>query len=121
MKDLQKVKDLRPLWLLVSDEVEEILGAKLGWHTLSCVAEERIPVDEAKDVSTIGKKKRQAEEAGVVIQELELGSKIPEDFRARCDKRIEDWKGGRTGKQVHITGMVFMIGSLLSDGHRGHV
>jgi len=99
LDDLQKIKDLRPLWLLVSDEVEEILGAKLGWRTLSCVAEERVPVEEALAVA---KKQRQAREAGVDLR-LEHGTGLSEEFRQRCDGRIKQWRRGRTGTQVHLT------------------
>jgi len=101
LNHMRTQKDLRPLWLLVSADVEEILASKLGWRSLSCVAEERIPVDNAKKVA---KKERQAEDAGVTIHELPLDQPVPDDFRQRCDKRIEDWKANRKGsKQVHIT------------------
>jgi ergosteryl-3beta-O-L-aspartate synthase len=100
LKFLRKQKDLRPLWLLVSADVEDILASKLGWRSLSCVAEERIPTDSAKKVA---KKERQAEEAGVTIHELPYDQPIPEDFKTRCDKRIEDWKANRKGRQVHLT------------------
>lgn len=101
LKHMRKERDLRPLWLLVSSDVEEILAAKLGWRSLSCVAEERVPVDGAKKVA---KKEKKAEEAGVTIHELPLNAPIPDDLRQRCDKRIEDWKAGRKGtRQVHIT------------------
>ncbi|KAK3361480.1 hypothetical protein B0T24DRAFT_109453 [Lasiosphaeria ovina] len=101
LKHMQKTMDLRPLWLLVSHEVEDILGSKLGWRSLSCVAEERVQVDSAKKVA---KKERQAQDAGVSIHELPTDEPVPDDFRARCDKRIEDWKSNRKGRtQVHIT------------------
>ncbi|SPQ23470.1 c62ef241-fe9a-4f61-b343-17167cf15b18 [Thermothielavioides terrestris] len=101
LKHLRKQKDLRPLWLLVGPEVEEILGSKLGWRTLSCVAEERVPIDSAKKVA---KKERQAEDAGVTIREHPVDQPIPQEFRDRCDKRIAEWKENRKGsKQVHIT------------------
>ena len=92
--------DLRPLWLLVSSDVEEILASKLGWRSLSCVAEERVPVDNAKKVA---KKERQAQDAGVTIHELPIGQVMADDLRRRIDKRIEDWKANRKGTQVHIT------------------
>ncbi|KAK3349136.1 hypothetical protein B0T25DRAFT_236019 [Lasiosphaeria hispida] len=101
LQHMRTQKDLRPLWLLVSSEVEEILGSKLGWRSLSCVAEERVAVDGAKKVA---KKERQAEDAGVTIHELPIDEPVSEDLRKRCDKRIEDWKNNRKGsKQVHIT------------------
>ncbi|EPE08358.1 aspartyl-trna synthetase [Ophiostoma piceae UAMH 11346] len=97
---LRTEQDLRPLWLLVSSEVESILSAKLGWNSMSCVAEERVAVDEAKRVK---KKERQAEEAGVTVHVLDKGEPVPEDLRIKCDKRILDWKANRHGRQVHIT------------------
>ncbi|KAK3402354.1 hypothetical protein B0T20DRAFT_504774 [Sordaria brevicollis] len=101
LTDMRNRKDLRPLWLLVSSDVEEILGSKLGWRSLSCVAEERVSVDSAKKVA---KKERQAEEAGVTIHEVPIGEPVPDHIREKCDKRIQDWKDNRKGKrQVHIT------------------
>jgi len=100
LKYMRKQKDLRPLWLLASHEVEDILASKLGWRSLSCVAEERIMTDSAKKVT---KKERQAEEAGVTIHELPHDEPIPQDFMDRCDKRIADWKANRKGRQVHLT------------------
>ncbi|KAH8885463.1 aspartyl-tRNA synthetase [Thozetella sp. PMI_491] len=100
LKHLRKQEDLRPIWLLVSKDVEDILGGRLGWRTMSCVAEERVATDSAKKIE---KKQRQAQEAGVQIREVGLGEPVPEDIRAKCDKRIEDWKASRKGTQVHIT------------------
>ncbi|KAK4183561.1 putative aspartyl-tRNA synthetase [Podospora australis] len=100
LKHMRQQKDLRPLWLLVSQEVEEILGSKLGWRTLSCVAEERVPVFEAKKVA---RKEKQAEDAGVTIHEQPIDEIPSEELRKRIDKRIEDWKANRKGTQVHIT------------------
>ncbi|KAK4228645.1 putative aspartyl-tRNA synthetase [Podospora fimiseda] len=100
LKYMRQQKDLRPLWLLVSAEIEEILGSRLGWRTLSCVAEERVPIQEAKKVA---KKERQAEDAGVTIHEQPLDQPMSEEMMKKIDKRIEDWKAGRKGTQVHIT------------------
>ncbi len=102
LKWLTRGEDLRPLWLLVSAEVETILGARLGWRTMTCVAEERVDVNHmSKEVT---RKERQAKNAEVRIHETALGEPVPEDVRARCDRRIADWKEGRRGKkQVHIT------------------
>jgi hypothetical protein len=101
LRDMRKKQDLRPLWLLVGPEVEEILGSKLGWRTLSCVAEERVPIESAKKVT---KKERQADDAGVTIHEQPVGEPLSQEFRDRCDKKIQEWKDNRKGsKQVHIT------------------
>jgi aspartyl-tRNA synthetase len=101
LKHMRSIKDLRPLWLLVGPEVEEILGSKLGWRTLSVVAEERVPIESAKKVV---KKERQAEDAGVTIHEHPVDQPVPQELRDRCDKKIAEWKANRKGsKQVHIT------------------
>ena len=42
-------ENLRPIWLLVSEDVEEILGNDLGWRTLTCIAEERVNRDSGGD------------------------------------------------------------------------
>ncbi|KAL2158805.1 hypothetical protein VTH06DRAFT_3997 [Thermothelomyces fergusii] len=101
LKHMRGHKDLRPIWLLVGAEVEEILGSKLGWRTLSCVAEERVPIESAKKVA---KKERQAEDAGVTVHELPMGEPVPQELRDRCDRKIAEWKANRKGsRQVHIT------------------
>lgn len=101
LREMRKKEDLRPLWLLVGPEVEEILGSKLGWRTLSCVAEERVPIESAKKVT---KKERQADDAGVTIHEQPVGEPVSQELRDRCDKKIQEWKDNRKGsKQVHIT------------------
>ncbi|KAI1268213.1 aspartyl-tRNA synthetase [Xylariaceae sp. FL1019] len=101
LRYLRKSEDLRPLWLLVSAEVEEILGSKLGWRTLTSVAEERVDTENA---AQLGKKERQAKNAEIKIHSTVLGEPVPEDVRAKVDKRIEDWKDNRKGrKQVHLT------------------
>ncbi|CAK7272570.1 aspartate--tRNA ligase dps1 [Sporothrix epigloea] len=103
LEELRTNLDLRPIWLLVSPAVEQILGTKLGWNTMSCVAEERVQVNGHGTADIAKKKQRQAEDAGVTIHVLDRGEPVPVAFRERCDKRIAEWRSNRTGKQVHIT------------------
>ncbi|KAI0484996.1 aspartyl-tRNA synthetase [Xylariaceae sp. FL0804] len=101
LRFLKKNEDLRPIWILVSAEVEDILGSKLNWRSLTTVAEERLDTSEVKDVS---KKERQAKNADVKIHETAYGQPVPKDIMDKCDKRIADWKENRKGrKQMHIT------------------
>ncbi|KXJ96131.1 hypothetical protein Micbo1qcDRAFT_158334 [Microdochium bolleyi] len=105
LHDLTSKEDLRPLWLLVSSEVEEILSSKLGWRSLACVGEERVAVEDAISES-VAKKEKQAKKADVKIRELGLGQDVPADVRARIDERIKEWEEGRKNSgrvQVHIT------------------
>ncbi|KAI1658355.1 aspartyl-tRNA synthetase [Daldinia decipiens] len=115
LKYLKKSEDLRPIWILVSAQVEEILGAKLGWRTLTCVAEERVDME---NVGKVAKKERQAQKAEIKIHETTLGQPVPDDVREKCDKRIVDWKESRKGrKQVHIT----EVQPWISMAHRRYV
>ncbi|KAI1482328.1 aspartyl-tRNA synthetase [Daldinia eschscholtzii] len=115
LKYLKKSEDLRPIWILVSAQVEEILGAKLGWRTLTCVAEERVDIENA---GRVVKKERQAQKAEIKIHETALGQPVPDEVRQKCDKRIADWKESRKGrKQVHIT----EVQPWISMAHRRYV
>ncbi|KAI1800521.1 aspartyl-tRNA synthetase [Daldinia bambusicola] len=115
LKYLKKSEDLRPIWILVSAQVEEILGEKLGWRTLTCVAEERVDIENA---GRLLKKERQAQKAEIKIHETALGQPVPDDVREKCDKRIIDWKESRKGrKQVHIT----EVQPWISMAHRRYV
>ncbi|KAI1470905.1 aspartyl-tRNA synthetase [Daldinia caldariorum] len=115
LKYLKKSEDLRPIWILVSAQVEEILGEKLGWRTLTCVAEERVDIENA---GRVAKKERQAQKAEIKIHETTLGQSVPDDVREKCDKRIVDWKESRKGrKQVHIT----EVQPWISMAHRRYV
>ncbi|KAL7627945.1 aspartate--tRNA ligase dps1 [Parahypoxylon ruwenzoriense] len=115
LRHLKKTEDLRPIWILVSAQVEEILGAKLGWRTLTCVAEERVDIMNA---NTVAKKERQARNAEIKIHETALGEPVPDDVREKCDRRVADWKEGRRGrKQVHIT----EVRPWISMAHRRYV
>ncbi|BFZ60706.1 aspartate--tRNA ligase dps1 [Saitoella coloradoensis] len=101
-------RGLKPIWLLVGKEVEEILGGRGQWRTLSCVAEERVR-DPAENVHKIkegevGRKLRHAKQAGIKITALPAGEPVPEEWRKRCEQRIQDWIDNRKGKkQVHLT------------------
>lgn len=95
-------KGLSPIWLLVSEEVEQVLGKGLSWRSLSCVAEERASHDSGEGDTGREKKVRQAENSKVEVHEISKGENVSEDLRKRCDKRIKDWKDARHGVQVHI-------------------
>jgi len=88
---------LTPMWMLVSYEVQRILAHELSWRTLSCTEEQR--VDSDKHRSNAGPKARRVEREGVKIHEV----KPDQDFISRADPAIEQWKGARKGKQVHLT------------------
>ncbi|KUJ09964.1 putative aspartyl-tRNA synthetase, cytoplasmic [Mollisia scopiformis] len=98
-------KNLKPLWMIIGAEIEEYLGEKFQWRTLSCAAEERAnPRDNpaAKD-KDLARKVRHAEAEGIKEVDLPPNEPVPEDIVQKIDARIADWHKGRKGTQVHLT------------------
>ncbi|KAF7184512.1 hypothetical protein CNMCM7691_005580 [Aspergillus felis] len=95
----------KPIWLLCSPEVETILGEKLGWRSLSCIAEERVDPsrNQAASDGEIARKIRRAENEGIKIVEMKYGEMVPDDAREKIDARIQDWLANRKGTQVHLS------------------
>ncbi|KAK2731565.1 hypothetical protein FQN57_003289 [Myotisia sp. PD_48] len=102
---LKKETPLKPIWILCSLAVEQILGEKLGWRGLSCVAEERVDPSKNKTASDteIARKLRQAENQGVKIHSVPSDQAVPEHIRAKIDSRIQEWLGNRKGTQIHLS------------------
>ncbi|KAJ2903877.1 putative aspartyl-trna synthetase protein [Zalerion maritima] len=90
---------LIPIWMLVSEEVQNLLAADLGWRTLSCTEEQRIDPDHRQ--APKGQHLRRIEREGIKIHEV----RPSEDFRSRADNSIERWKASRKSedKQVRLT------------------
>ncbi|KAK3167619.1 hypothetical protein OEA41_010746 [Lepraria neglecta] len=105
LKKDNSTKNLKPIWLLVGHEFEEVLGTKFGWKTFTCAAEERVDAtkNEAEKDHDVARKVRHAEKEGIKIREFEEGEPIPDDLRSQCDDRIKDWHAARKGKQIHIS------------------
>ena len=102
---IRREKHLKPLWLLVGHEVEEVLATHFNWRSLSVAAEQRLDPasNPAKHDGDLQRKVRHAEKEGVKIVDIPLGEPVPEDVRMKVDKRVEDWLANRQGKQVHMT------------------
>jgi nondiscriminating aspartyl-tRNA synthetase len=105
LKYIKKERNLKPLWLLVGSEAEEVLATKFNWRTFSVVAEQR--VDPARNPalhdSDIQRKIRHAEKEGVKITDYALGTPVPDEMKKKVDARVEDWLKNRKGRQVHLT------------------
>ncbi|KAL4884378.1 hypothetical protein BJY04DRAFT_7512 [Aspergillus karnatakaensis] len=102
---LRRETKYKPIWLLCSPEVETVLGEKLGWRSLSCIAEERIEParnQQAMD-GELARKIRRTENEGIKIVAQNYGEMVPDSVREAIDKRIEDWKNNRKGTQVHLS------------------
>jgi nondiscriminating aspartyl-tRNA synthetase len=105
LRFIKKETHLKPLWLLVGSEVEEVLADRFNWRTFSVVAEQRLnpASNTALHDSDIQRKIRHAEKEGIKITDYALGDEVPKDVREKVDARVEDWLKNRKGKQVHLT------------------
>lgn len=95
---------LRPLFILVGKDVEDVLSDRLGWKSFTNVAEQRVNLanNEHLDISSdVDRKIRHARKEGVQV--TNYGRKVPDDVRKRCGERIEEWKANREGAQVHLS------------------
>ncbi|KFY27476.1 hypothetical protein V493_03460 [Pseudogymnoascus sp. VKM F-4281 (FW-2241)] len=99
-------RHLKPLWLMAGPAIEEFLGVKCNWRTLSPVAENRVDPHNnfaAKD-RDIARKMRHAEREGVKNFQWPKTTPLPDELKERINKRIDEWKARRkAGAQVHLT------------------
>jgi ergosteryl-3beta-O-L-aspartate synthase len=102
---LKKETKLKPIWILCNLEVEEVLGERLGWKTLTCVADERVNTDRNPALTDpeVGRKVRHAKTVGVKITDLPEGKPVPTDIKERANIRVQDWLANRKGKQIHLS------------------
>jgi aspartyl-tRNA synthetase len=105
LRFIKKETSLKPLWLLVGAEAEEVLATRFNWRTFSVVAEQRLnPSDNpAAHDSEIKRKVRHAEKEGVKVVDIGIGKPVPDDIKEKIDERVKDWLANRKGKQVHLT------------------
>ncbi|KAI1383377.1 aspartyl-tRNA synthetase [Hypoxylon trugodes] len=96
-------KDLRltPVWMLVSEEVQRVLGEKIGWRTLSCAEEQRVDADKHQHPGQT-RDARRAQREGIMIHEV---VEPDDNFIQRTDSAIQNWQSARKGQgtQVHLT------------------
>jgi nondiscriminating aspartyl-tRNA synthetase len=100
LKDIKALK-LKPVWLLVSTDFENVLSHNFNWNTLSCNVESRVKGGE----SEADRKARQATKHDVKSIHFARGEPVSPEWKQKCDKRIADWQASRKekGKQVHMT------------------
>ncbi|KAJ5916178.1 hypothetical protein N7504_000193 [Penicillium tannophilum] len=102
---LRRDTKYKPVWILCSPEVETILGERLGWRSLSCIAEERVDPqrNQAASDGEIARKLRKAENEGIKVVGLNQGELPDEEVRKKIDGRISEWLANRKGTQVHLS------------------
>ncbi|KAJ5925583.1 hypothetical protein N7454_008222 [Penicillium verhagenii] len=102
---LRRETKYKPVWILCSPEVETILGERLGWRSLSCIAEERVDPqrNQAASDGEIARKLRRAETEGIKIVGFNQGELPDEEVRNKIDGRVREWLANRKGTQVHLS------------------
>jgi aspartyl-tRNA synthetase len=102
---MRRETKFKPVWILCSPEVETILGERLGWRSLSCIAEERVDPsrNQAASDGEIARKLRRAENEGIKLVSFNQGEMVPDDVRKKIDDRISEWLSNRKGTQVHLS------------------
>ncbi|WVQ79753.1 aspartate-tRNA(Asn) ligase [Cryptococcus sp. DSM 104549] len=108
LRYVEKELRLRPVWMMVSEELQDILAGDYGWRTLSCTQEQRSDSDQAAPEVVQGSKEKKG---AFKVREVK-----PEEVKQEADKRIEEWKAARNtaGKQIHLT----EIAPWRDEGHR---
>lgn len=102
---LRRETKYKPVWILCSPPVETVLGERLGWRSLSCIAEERVDPsrNQAASDGEIARKLRRAESEGIKLVSMNQGEMVPDDVRQKIDQRIHEWLSNRKGTQVHLS------------------
>ena len=110
--DWARSQKLRPIWLCVDGQMEQVLGAqgsKFGWSTLSCIVEDfldpRSVVELAhshgggSEVKDFKKNLRRAERANVQVREVQQ-DEWTDGMKNQVEEGISGWKKSKTGIQI---------------------
>jgi hypothetical protein len=110
--DWAKSQKLRPIWLCVDGQMEQVLGglgSKFGWSTLSCIVEDfldpRSVVQLAhshgggSEVKDFKKNLRRAERENVQVREVQP-EQWSEVMKRQVEEGIANWKKSKSGIQI---------------------
>jgi ergosteryl-3beta-O-L-aspartate synthase len=99
LKFVDQELKLRPVWILVSEDVQSILAENHGWRTLACTEEQRIIPERATALH--GRATRRAEREGVTIHEVRPTREVV----ARTNPALDRWRAHRDtpSKRVRLT------------------
>lgn len=101
---LKEEKKLKPIWLLIGSQFEEVLGEKFNFRSFSVAGEQRVDLDHDSHLKLdkdVERKIRHAKGEGIDV--VDYGSKIPDEVKSAVDQRIKDWQSNRKGEQVHLS------------------
>ena len=104
LKWLRHETRLKPLFILVDKDVEEVLGDRVGWKSFTNVAEQRVNLANNEHLNIdrdVSRKIRHAQKEGIKVSDY--GSKVPEDVQKKVEQRVKDWQNNRQGEQIHLS------------------
>jgi len=96
----------KPVWMMVGEPIENILGGRFGWCSLTCTADQRIDNvrnNPAKHDHEIQRKMRHTKKLGVSIDEVPFHENVPTALQEEVNECIHAWQKSRRGTQVHLT------------------
>lgn len=113
--DWAKSQKLRPIWLCVDGQMEQVLGglgSKFAWSALSCIVEDfldpRSVVELAhshgggSEVKDFKKNLRRAERENVRVREVQP-EQWTDEMKRQVEEGIVNWKKSKTGVQIAST------------------
>jgi len=123
--DWAKSQKLRPIWLCVDGQMEQVLGAqgsKFGWSALSCIVEDfldpRSVVELAhshgggSEVKDFKKNLRRAERENVQVREV-LPDQWTDAMKRQVEEGIANWKKSKSGIQIASVSLSLLHPSLM--------
>jgi ergosteryl-3beta-O-L-aspartate synthase len=103
LKWMRKELHLKPIWVLIDKDAEDVLSSKYGWKSLSCTAEQRVDLSSAWRASETNTKQKVSRAKREGVKVIDFGNEVPEDVQQKCNERIKDWQSNRQGEQVHLS------------------
>ncbi len=104
--DWAKSQKLRPIWLCVDGQMEQVLGgqgSKFAWSALSCIVEDfvnpRTVVGLAHSLRNLRNHLRRAERENVRAREVRPGQ-WTDVMKRQVEEGIASWKKRKTGVQI---------------------
>jgi hypothetical protein len=110
--DWAKSQKLRPIWLCVDGQMEQVLGAegsKFAWSTVSCIVEDFLDPHSVvelahshgggSEVKDFKKNLRRAERANVQVREVQR-DQWTDAMKKQVEEGISGWKKSKTGIQI---------------------
>ncbi|EPQ54212.1 aspartyl-tRNA synthetase [Gloeophyllum trabeum ATCC 11539] len=98
-------ENLKPIWCCVDAETESYLTDSLGWSSVIAVANQKLNPAQAdlEDDKNVRRKMHRMEREGLQVAEIQ--GEVDKETRDELEKKLEEWRASRSGRQFHLTGV----------------